>query len=178
MPLLIGSNDLSAYKMTPIPYAHTLIVGDFLQQNEPIEFSRLMPYQDWNVALKEFQHQQATVKEIETLMKTTIKRPKKPTRPHHSRPHYETQLKSDLAKMNKALEPERKLYSNKEAAEIVNHLLYMHRVAVKVYDDNLIRTWNFIDPTTTTAANLKISEFQSTRIEPYHLELHADAWNT
>ena len=69
VPVLIGSNDLSAYKMTPIPYAHTLIVGDFLEKNEPIEFSGLMPYQDWNVALKAFQYQQATVKEIENLGK-------------------------------------------------------------------------------------------------------------
>ena len=71
VPLLIGSNDLSAYKMTPIPYAHSLIVGDFLQKNEPIEFSGSMPYQDWNVGLKAFQHQQATVKEIEKLIKTS-----------------------------------------------------------------------------------------------------------
>ena len=39
--LLIGSNDLSAYKVTPIHYALTLIVEDFLQKNKPIEFSWL-----------------------------------------------------------------------------------------------------------------------------------------
>ena len=170
VPLLIGSNDLSAYKMTTFPYAHTLIVGDFLRKNESIEFSGLMPYQDWNVPLKVFQDQQATVNEIENLMKTTIKRLKKPTKLKRSRPQYKIQLKLDLAKMNKAQEPEKKLYSSEEAAETVNHLLNMHMAAIKEYDDNLIRIWNFIDPTTTTAANFNISELQSTRTSPHSTE--------
>ena len=125
VPLLIGINDLSAYKMTPIPYAHTFIVGDFLQKNEPIEFSGLIPFQDWSVAIKAFQHQQATVKKIEKLMHT-IKRPKKPTKLKSSRPQYDNQHKSDIIKMNKALVPEQKLYSKDKAEEIVKHLLYMN----------------------------------------------------
>ena len=124
VPLLIGSNDLSAYKITPIPYTHTQKVGDFLQKNEPIEFSGLMPYQDWNVALNAFQHQHVTVKEIAKLMNTT-KRPKKPTKLKSLRPQHDNQLKSDIAKMNKALEPEKKICSKDKAKEIVKHLLYI-----------------------------------------------------
>ena len=71
--------------------------------------------------------------------------------------------------MNKALEPEKKLFSNKEVAEIVTHLLHMN-CAIKEHNDHLMRTWNFIDPQTTAAANLKISELQSTRTEPHSAE--------
>ena len=116
VPLLIGSNDLSAYKMTPISCAHNLLVGDFLQTNEPIEFSGLLPYQDWSVTLKEFQHQKATATEIEK---------------------YDTKLKSEIAKMNKAVEPEKKIYSKDVAEEIAKQMLYMNRAAMSEHEDHL-----------------------------------------
>ena len=36
IPLLIGSNDLAAYKMTPVPYARALIIGDLLAGTQPL----------------------------------------------------------------------------------------------------------------------------------------------
>ena len=66
---------------------------------------RINAFQNWNAALIAFQHQQATLKEIEKLMHT-FKRPKKSTKQKPSRPQHDAQLKSEIAKINKALEPE------------------------------------------------------------------------
>ena len=57
-------------------------------------------------------------------MKTTITRPKKPAKLKSSRPQHETHLQLEITKMNKALEPEKKLFSKDNAEEIVRHLLY------------------------------------------------------
>ena len=46
IPLLIGSNDLAAYKMTPVSYARALIIGDFLTGTQPLEYVGLMPHDD------------------------------------------------------------------------------------------------------------------------------------
>ena len=90
--------------------------------------------------------------------------------------------------MNKALVPESKVYSEDEAKEIVKHLLYVNRVAVKEHEDHLIRNWNWISLKLTTAANLLSIELQSTMNDPNNAEeftqdevagniKHANAWN-
>ena len=82
--------------------------------------------------------------------------------------------------MIKALEPEKKVYSKDEAEEIVKHLLYMNRVAVKEDEDRLIRKWNWISPKFTTAANLRPTELRSTKSDPSNAEDFTKdevAWN-
>ena len=139
--------------MTPIPYAHTLIVGDILQKNKPIEFLRLMPFQDWRAALRVFQHKQAKVKEMEQLLHTT-KQTKESIKLKPSRPPQDTQLQSEIAKMNKAIEPEKTIY----------------REATSERDTDLIENWNRISLKLTIATNLRPIESQSTRIDPNNAE--------
>ena len=58
MPLLIGSNDMIAYSMTPIPHSRTTVIGDHTKPINQLNHAQMMPFEDWTYAIRYFGEQQ------------------------------------------------------------------------------------------------------------------------